>query len=357
MSKIFLVIPTLKPGGSERVMSELANEFSEIHEVHLILLAKTEIFYKINANIIIHEFNYDISQNNFFLKSISRLKVLFSFRRLVITQKPDTLLSFIDKYNIFTICCTLFLNQKVFVSDRNNPFYKSSISMRIAKRLFYPMASGIICQTNIAKTKLQSTVRNKNVIVIPNPIKKVIVDNNVIRNKIIIHVGRFVKEKGHFDLLNIFNRIDNKNWHLQLLGDGPLRERIVSEIEILGLTKRVEILGSVEDVDSYLGKASLFLFTSYSEGFPNALAEAMASGLTCISYDCQVGPSDLIENNKNGFLIPVGDVNLFVKTINNCLKNDQIREIIGNNAKNVAIKLDRENIAKMYLKFINENSN
>ena len=74
------------------------------------------------------------------------------------------------------------------------------------------------------------------------------------------------------------------------------------------MTCKVKLLGNVSDIDSLYQKVQVFAFSSKSEGFPNALGEAMSAGLASIAYDCPAGPSDLIQHEQNGFLISIGDL-------------------------------------------------
>lgn len=123
----------------------------------------------------------------------------------------------------------------------------------------------------------------------------------------IIYVGRLVEGKGLDDLIWAFATGLDENWTLLLVGAGPLeakRRKYVSDLNVLD---RVVFTGAVSDVRPFLKSAQIFAFCSRPEGFPNALLEAMSQGLCCRSYDCNVGPSDLISNGVNGFLIEVDE--------------------------------------------------
>ena len=87
------------------------------------------------------------------------------------------------------------------------------------------------------------------------------------------------------------------------------------------------------------------------EGLPNALIEAMTAGLPCISFDCDTGPRDLIEDGKNGFLVPVGDIDLLVERIENLIQNTELRKKFAKNAIKTTKKFKTETIAAEVLKF------
>lgn len=348
--KIILVIPTLKQGGAERVMSELANVWSsQGHEVHIVLLAKSEDFYKLHTNAVVHKlaFNYTNRLN----KIYGELRVFFNLRKIMQKEKPDFVLSFMTKYNILTILASVFLPIKIFVSDRSNPKKKSPLLIAMLRRLTYLYADGIIAQTSLAKDILIEETENKNIAIIPNPLKEVRTFSEMKREKVILNTGRLVIEKGQKYLLEALAKIEDTEWKLVILGDGPLRKKLEEQTNLLGLEDRVLMPGTVNDVDKWLAKASIFAFPSISEGFPNALAEAMSAGLPCVSFDCDAGPRDFIRDAGNGYLVPIGDVITFSERIENLMNNDHLRIKIGQEATKIREKLESTMIADKYLNF------
>lgn len=348
--KIILVIPTLKQGGAERIMSELANVWSsQEHEVHIVLLAKSEDFYKLHTNVIVHKlaFNYTNRLN----KTYGELQVFFNLRKIIQNEKPDFVLSFMTKYNALTILASAFLSTKVFVSDRSNPKKKLPLLIAMLRKLTYLHADGIIAQTSLAKDVLIKETGNKNIAIIPNPLKEVRTFSEMKREKVILNTGRLVIEKGQKYLLEAFAKVEDTEWKLVILGDGPLRHKLEEQTDLLGLKDRVLMPGTVNDVDKWLAKASIFAFPSISEGFPNALVEAMSAGLPCVSFDCDAGPRDFIKDTDNGYLVPVGDVVTFLERIENLMNNDNLRKKIGQEATKIREEFESTMIANKYLYF------
>lgn len=351
--KIFLVIPTLKQGGAERVMSELANQFAQKDnlKVHLVLLAKSNDFYKVDDTVIIHRLGFENKSK--LNKIFSELATFKNLRKLLKTHKPDAVLSFMEKYNSFTILAAAFLGLQVFVSDRSNPLKKVPQTTEILRKFTYKYATGIIAQTQFAKDVLAAKTKNKNIRVIPNPVKEIQNYPDIAKEKLILNVGRLVPEKGQKYLIEAFSKINEKaDWRVVILGDGPLRNQLEEQVKILGLDKQVQFLGAVNNVDEWLAKASIFVFPSISEGFPNALAEAMSAGLPCISFDCNAGPRDLIENNVNGLLTQVGGVDELSQGIKSLMDDGDKRKSFGQNAIKIKNKLLSSSISDEYLKFL-----
>lgn len=349
--KVCLIVPTLKQGGAERVISELASQFSQQGvEVHLILLAKAEDFYSIDCNVTIHRLGF-VNKGRV-QKIFSEIKTFFKLRGLLKEHKPDAVLSFMDKFNVFTILASRFLNLRVFVSDRSNPKLKLRPSLYVLKKLTYRYATGIIAQTTLAKEVIEKLTGNKNVQVIPNPLKKVQLYPGTPREKIILNVGRLVPEKGQQYLLQAFARLQGDDWKLVILGDGPLRDNLETQIINLNLSDKVEMLGAVTDIDEWLAKASIFAFSSVSEGFPNALVEAMAAGLPSVSFDCDAGPRDIINNHVDGILIKSRDIEGFVVQLNKLINDQPIREKIGLNAITIRERFSIVKITNDYLNLL-----
>jgi GalNAc-alpha-(1->4)-GalNAc-alpha-(1->3)-diNAcBac-PP-undecaprenol alpha-1,4-N-acetyl-D-galactosaminyltransferase len=350
--KIILVIPTLKQGGAERVISELANEWAKRGYItHFVLLAKSERFYAINSNIIVHELGFE--NKGIVQKGIAEIRTLVRLRNLLKKEKPDFVLSFMEKYNVLTILASLFLNLNVFVSDRSNPKKKVPFFVSFLRKRFYKYATGIIAQTNLAKDILLEKTCHTNIKVIPNPLKHIEVNSAIPKEKVIINIGRLVPEKGQSYLIDAFAQITDKSWRLVILGEGPLRTQLHEQACRLKIIDRVLMPGSVNNVEEWLQRSSVFAFPSVSEGFPNALVEAMALGLPCVSFDCDAGPRDILEDGVNGILIPACDTEKLADKLNLLINDENLRNELGANATSITQKLAVSKISEDFFCFCN----
>lgn len=351
--KVVLIIPTIAQGGAERVMSELANKWAtQGHEVHLILLLSDDHFYNISEKVRVYQLGF--VNNGFISKIFSELKTFLKLRQLLKQIRSDFVLSFMCKYNIFTLLASSFLNLNIFVSDRSNPRRKLPKLIAFLRKYTYRFADGIIAQTGLAKELLEKETGNNNIIVIPNPLKKVQLFPDINREKLIINVGRLVPEKGQKYLIDAFSKINDQDWKLIILGDGVLRNELTKQVKGLGLNERVEMPGAVDDIDSWFARSSIFAFSSISEGFPNALAEAMAAGLAVVSFDCDTGPKDLIKNGKNGYLVNVEDTKNFALKLKLLMESKALRTQFSKEAMEVGSDLNSDNISNLYLNFCKE---
>ena len=178
---------------------------------------------------------------------------------------------------------------------------------------------------------------------------------NVPRKNQIITVGRCVYEKGQHYLIEAFSKIKADDWTLVIVGDGPKRKELETQVLELGLTERVVFTGFQKNVDYYMSESKIFAFTSSSEGFPNALGEAMKAGLVPIAYDCVAGPSDLIEDQAHGFLVPLHQKELFKENLAKLMNSEILRKNLGDQAKIDMEKYTLEKIGNLYYNFIKEN--
>ncbi|MES2847943.1 MAG: glycosyltransferase, partial [Bacteroidota bacterium] len=308
--KICLTNATLHCGGAERAISELANYLAANgHDVTIFLLFKKEVFYSIDKRVKIVEPVFSRNNTNKYLYGI---KTIGYIRRSMKTINPEVILNFI--FPSFFLLCTVGLRYPIYISIRNNPANKIKIDPVWFRRLTYKKAKGIIAQTSYAAKVIYKQVKHSNIKVIPNYVR-VVNRKNIVAQNIIITVGRLVANKGHEDLLEIFAAVKNENWQLLFAGDGPLRNSLEQKAKDLGIESKTVFAGFQPDIDAVLQQAKIFAFCSYSEGFPNALLEAMATPLACISYDCNAGPADVINDGANGFLIPVGNKKLFAEKL------------------------------------------
>ena len=171
-----------------------------------------------------------------------------------------------------------------------------------------------------------------------------------------ISVGRLIDTKNYDQLIAIFSRINNPSWKLVIVGGDALKqhnsEKLQKQINGSEMQDRIELAGTQKDINSYLLKAKIFAFTSSSEGFPNAIGEALAAGLPVVAYDCIAGPSDMIRDGENGYLIPLFDQLLFEEKLKQLMNDESLIQSMGNAAVESVKKFSIENIVSNYYNVI-----
>lgn len=351
--KIVLVIPSMGSGGAERVLSILVNQWAKKSGclVDLIMLSNGPVFYEIDPRVSVYKLNY-VGGGGWIAKVFGALCGGLKFRRLIKSRNPDVVLSFIREANIFTLLFTRFLGVKVVISERDSAIAVVGWLYSYLRKLTYPWANGIIVQSEHYRKNIGKITGTAKVKVIHNPVKK-IENSKLQKERIVVNVGRLIREKGQLYLLRAFKEAKcGSDWRLVILGDGVLKSELMAEADRLQIAGRVDFIGATKDVDYWLNVSSIFAFSSISEGFPNALAEAMCAGLPCVSFDCIAGPSDLISDGVDGFLVDVGDINGMANRLDALMSSADLRERLSNAARCVAKKLDADKISEDYYSFL-----
>lgn len=357
--KICLIIPSLQTGGMERVMSELAGYFCQKTnlEVHMVLYGRRpKVFYYVPDNLIIHRPKTKFNNILRFFHTIDRLLFL---RNKVRKIDPDFILSFGELWNSFVLLALMGLNYKVFISDRCSPNKDIGFFHEQLRAWLYPYASGIVVQTFKAQEVYQHLFNFTSIKVIGNPIRVISNNPEVLKENIVLSVGRLINSKHHDNLIKLFVQINMPNWKLVIVGDDALKQknmaRLKSLVKELKCEDRIILTGARNDVDVFYNKSSIFVLTSSSEGFPNVIGEAMSAGLPVVSFDCLAGPSDLITNGKDGFLVPVFNYELLKDKLIELMNDPILRNRLGSEAVKSVNRFSSDKICHEYYSFITLN--
>ncbi len=341
--KISFVIYSMRSGGAERVVALLANYFVKKYEVEIITFTKEESFYDLNPKIKHTKLGIDyISRNklhtikNFF----KRVRVLSDYLR---RSNTDVVISFMTITNFLTIIASKIANKKVIVSERvAYDFYGWKINL--LKKIFYRFCDMLILQTK-SDSKFYS-VKKK---VIPNPINIDCSGTFDFKEKMVLGVGRLEEQKNFKLLIKVFSQIQT-DWKLFIAGDGTQKE----ELEKMIKKDNIKLIGIRKDIFDFYKKASIFVLSSKKEGFPNALIEAMACGCACVAFDCPYGPSEIIENYKNGILVENQNEEKLKEAIELLIKDENLRKKLAKEAVKVKEKYSIEKIADEWENAIEE---
>lgn len=344
--KIVFTTAHMNLGGTQRVCYNLINWIINNTDagVHLIICSGQEI-----------KEDYDLSNIPHSIVAGGLLRKAFGIRRVLKQIKPDVFVTMGVPGALFDVPACVGLGIKHVISERNDPAHFGGRTItRIISRLLMRKADGYVFQTKDAQAYYGGDMAKRSVI-IPNPlfIGNVYPDTQYIgeREKTIVTTGRLNRQKNHPLLIRAFKRIadDFSDYKLIIYGEGRERQNDEALISELGLQERVLLPGIINDVPEKIHKSSLYVLSSDFEGMPNALMEAMALGLPCISTDCPCGgPRGLIENNKNGILVHVGDEDAIAYAMRKILSDEKFAQKIGKNAIKIRERLSMEKICKQW---------
>lgn len=357
--KVALFLPSLRGGGAERVMVNLARGFSEKGLDVDLVLAKAEGPY-------LSQVPPDVR-----VIDLHSSRVLASLPHLVCylrRERPQALLSTLNHANIVALWARKLarvpnrLVVRVAANLSQSASNASSARGRLMPRLihkFYPWADAVVAISQGVADDLVKTARlpRERIQVIYNPV----VTPEILEKAeeplnhpwfapgeppVILSVGRLTKQKDYPTLIRAFALVCRERpARLMILGEGEERPKLEALVRELDLDEDVSLPGFVDNPYAYMARSAVFVLSSAWEGFGNVLVEAMAVGTPVVSTDCPSGPAEILEGGKWGKLVPVGDANAMAQAILSTLSGQEVK--MG--FQNRALKFTIERITKYYL--------
>jgi glycosyltransferase involved in cell wall biosynthesis len=347
--KILIINNGLESGGIQKSSVSLANYLAIIgYDIFLVALYKSNHFFSIYDKVHFVEPTFDRKKTNRYLYL---LKIMIFLRKQIRKEAPDVILAFGEWTNSFVVLSNIGTKIPIFLSDRMSPILNLGRFQEFFKKKTYPLAKGIITQTSFSKSVLEKKIKAKNVNIIPNPVNSIKKIECTPKN-CIITIGRLSKEKGHLYLIEAFSRIKNYNWELRIIGDGPERIFLENLVKQKKIENQVVFYGYQKNFSIQLSESQIFVLPSLSEGFPNALIEAMSLPIACISSDCTAGPKDIIKDGENGLLVQPGNIDDLANAMERLICDANLRKKIAEEAFKIRERLAFDKIAQQYLNFI-----
>jgi GalNAc-alpha-(1->4)-GalNAc-alpha-(1->3)-diNAcBac-PP-undecaprenol alpha-1,4-N-acetyl-D-galactosaminyltransferase len=361
--RIAFVISSLGSGGAERVMSAMANYWAEKGEdITLITLGlQSSDWYKLHPRVKRVGLGV-LSLSNHIGQAIRHnVRTVLCLRQALRRAHPDMVISFIDTTNTLTLMASRGLGVPVIISERNDPQQRSiGLAWSGLRSLFYRHADAVVVQTCVVRDWALRFQGIKAIYVIPNPVSPTVNGSAQVSNchgpgHTIVSMGRLVRLKGFDLLIEAFGRCAAKHpdWSLVILGEGPERANLQTVAADLGIADRVSLAGQCQEPATILKGADLFVLSSRTEGFPNALLEAMACQLPVVSTDCSSGgPRDIIRDGVDGVLVPPDDVAALAGAMDRLMADSDERRRLGRGALNVIERFSMEKIMTMWDKAV-----
>lgn len=319
--KFIFLIPGLRSGGAERVMTTLANHFVNTgNSVKIITFTDEDSFFTLDDRVVLDGMGQmpDRSGRINFVISLPFVicRRFCHIARTIKRDKPDVVLSFCNTANYLNVLQKILINRNTVsvVSERSDPVkYRKRVQWLC--RILYLHADAIVCQNHAVKKYYAAWKKRKRpkLPVLANPVNIQSLPDKIVQKKknYFAAAGRLIHEK-RFDVLILafakFRKV-YPEFRLKIYGEGYLRAELEKLVKEQGQEGYIELPGNVKDVMKKINDASCFILSSEAEGFPNVLLEAMCSGIPVISAKLRTGIAEkLITDGRNGYLTEIGDV-------------------------------------------------
>jgi glycosyltransferase involved in cell wall biosynthesis len=338
--KVFFVIKSLHiAAGTERATVVIANELAQRnYEVGIICLANEgKSFFEINSKVQLHYLYNEQDKRASLVRDVSRR---IKLRQLYKQEKPDLIIIVGSGRSMLNIPAARGIPSITW--EHFNVNVNWHLLHPLSRKLAAMYSNKIVTLTKQDAKNYKNKFRAKNVVCIPNPITIDSTNKSPLTEKRVLAIGRLTKQKGFDLLLEAWNKVQNKDngWKLRIIGSGGMLSFLSDKIKEYNLSESIELVPSSDDVIAHYQAASIYVMSSRYEGLPLVLIEAMAMGLPIVSFDCETGPRDIIEDNVTGRLVPAFDVNKLALELDNLMNNEPKRKFFSDNAIKSAKKFD-----------------
>ena len=355
--RIICVIPNMGPGGAERAMARLSAALSTKHDVVVVTWQAPDAvsFYTLPSSVKL--VNLSLVGGAGLARGWRLFRRFSSLRNLVADLRPNLVLSFMDTTNVIAVTACLGTGVPVVVSERTDPAVHSlPVAKRILRDVAYNFADKVVVQTERVRSYFSPHLQSR-IVVIPNPaprpLRVAIPDRPGVNGRYrIMGLGRLSWEKGFDRLIAAFGSIAglHPDWDLVIFGEGDQRSELEGLVRALGLDDRIRLPGLTCAPEQELAASHIMVLPSRYEGFPNALAEAVATGLPAVAFEGISGAEDLIKSECTGLHVcPQGDATQQLASALHCLMADSAKRVrFGLEAQSHAAHWDPEMVHKRW---------
>ena len=334
--RLGIFVPTLRFGGGERVASNLINTLSKYQDLEIIVFVydRDQIDYDIDSNIKIISIHEPTDINNLFVRVWAFIRKIFKIRKAIKKSNIHIALSIMPSMNLLILLSVVKIKKTITVHNIIRKKQKiSQYIIHILEKVLYRKADNIVAVSKGVKKSLLELDPLLNIEVIYNPLDlKYIkskslekIDENL--NNYIVGIGRLTEQKGFDLLIEAFKNLQDNTLKLVIIGEGPKESELKHKVKSLHLENRVIFLGFQSNPYKYMKNAQCYVLSSRWEGFGLVLAEALATGVKVVSYDCKAGPSEILNNGEFGLLAKEEDIKDLTEKIELALRKSNVDSI------------------------------
>lgn len=350
--KIAFVIESMGGGGTQQVLKSISTHWLErgIQQILITFKDPSEDVVKLDPEVQRITIQEGPFSSNILTSITNNVSRIYNIRKAISKSHATTIISFLSTTNILVLIATLGLRKKVVVSERNDPYrQKVKKVWSVLRRIFYPLAYSVVCNSQIAVKFFSKWKRINNLLLIENSVRQLEVKGEVaFSKKFLLFVGRLHEQKRVDLLIRAFSRANLNGYDLMILGDGPLKNELKLLAIDLNVDENVKFLGHLKDPYPYYSKAHAFVMCSDYEGSPNALWEALSFGAPCIITDSVEEAVCHLTDNKNALIVKSQDVSSLTRALIDISKNTVLRNRLKKNGPKVVEKFSHDNVNKKW---------
>jgi glycosyltransferase involved in cell wall biosynthesis len=351
--RIAIVIPGLSAGGTEHVVSLLANHWAASgYAVTIITFEAPEAipYYTFCGDIRITRLGLPPGKTGRLASAIAVWRRIWRLRSAMRQADPVFVLSFLARTNVTTLIAMLGSSVPIAVSERNNPDAQPFGAVwKWLRGWLYPRAFCLVTMTQGALAYFPDDIR-RNARVIPNAVDLPADWAERRTGRTLTAVGRLTHQKGFDLLLQAFAKIADQHpeWKLVIWGEGEERGRLQALCTTLGLKQRVEMPGVTSAPGRWIETADVFVLSSRYEGWGIVLLEAMAAGIPVVSFECKWGPGEMVTDRHDGILVEPENIDALADALDVVLRDCALRERLAKNAASSAKSYSQERVLRAW---------
>ena len=360
---ILLFTHSMAGGGAERTVATLANHWADRGwEVTVATLAsQREDFYDLRPAVRRSVLGLAGDSTSPLGAALQNLRRAQALRRLLAQLQPHVALAMMSTPNVLLALAGQGMPKLVRVGSERcyPPHAPLGRPWSTARKHLYGRLDAVVALTSECKRWIATQTSARTVPVIPNAVAwplpcaaPWIVPNDVVApaRRVLLAVGRLDPVKNFGGLLAVFSRLSERHpdWDLVILGDGPERAALLAARSALGLEGRVLMPGLGGNVSHWHERCDLYVLSSHSEGFPNALAEALCHGVPAVSVDCDTGPRDIIRHGIDGLLVAPDNPDALERALDSLMRNSVLRQHFAAHAADARERFGIERVAGMW---------
>lgn len=344
--------------GGLKVAVNLANELSDKYEVHLVsIVATEECFFDLRSNVKYKNLSREkLSMQKHFLKSVLLL------REYIKKHDIQIVFGIGMSMNGIGLSSTIGLNAKFISCDHTNSIVDTDMAIkRVQRYMAAKFADKIITLTDADRNNYISkyNINPQKVEFIYNWINSInSVEKYNVNSRKLVTVGRFDKQKGYDYLskvtVNVLSKYPDWQWDIYGSGDDKIKEELVEQFNIGEVLSQVNFMGNVKGIDNIYPNHGIYVMTSRYEGLPLVLLEAKQYGLPIVSFNCPTGPSEIVIDGENGYLINDFDIEEMSNKICKLIEDKELRGRFSENSLNDTEKFSKERILQQWIHLIEE---